>query len=417
MLDYLLDMKKTTQIALLFCLLTAQILSAIQVPEFTLEDIISLGLEHNPFLSARTRNAAAGEAGYRAARLWQNPTLSYRRGRARSWDGSVERATEGFSLKQPIENPIKRHYRIEIAEHDWRAAEHARDAARLDVVFQIKKLFFKILLLQSREEYARQKEASIRKLHKLMDTRARLGEVKELEVIKLLVESLKAGKERKQVHAELEISRGELNTILGNRLPAGFALKGRLDFTPALYDESERVAAALRSHPELREQRVNVGSAQSIVNYKKWQALPDFELAGFSDKHLDGQGAGIGISLNVPLWNLGARETQKARYILQREARLLNAAELEISAQVKTAVHRLRLSEEALNIFYQGLLDQADKSLRISELSYKQGEISLMDFLDAQRTFFSIWDDFQVALFNWNKDKAALEKAVGEQQP
>jgi len=410
-------MKKTTLIALLFCLLTAQILSAIQVPEFTLEDIISLGLEHNPFLSARTRNAEAGEAGYRAARLLQNPTLSYRRGRARSWDRSVDRTIEGFSLKQPIENPIKRHHRIEIAEQSWYAAEHAREAARLDVVFHIKQLFFKILLLQSREEYARKKETSIREIHKLMDTRARLGEVKELEVIKLLVESLKAGKERKQAHAELEISREELNTILGNQLPPGFVLKGKLDFAPDVYDENERVAAALRFHPELREQRVNVDSAQSVVYYKKWQALPDFELAGFSDKHLDGQGAGIGISLSVPLWNLGARETQKAQYILQREARLLNAAELEISALVKTAIRRLRISEEALNIFYQGLLDQADKSLRISELSYRQGEISLMDFLDAQRTFFSIWDDFQVALYTWNKDKAALEKAVGEPQP
>lgn len=416
MLDYCLKMQKTARVTLLCCFLTTQILSAAQVPQFTLEELISLGLEHNPLLAALIRGAEAGEAGYKAARLLQNPTLSYRRGRARSWDRSVERTIEGFSLKQPIENPIKRHFRIEIAEKDWHAAEHARDAVRLDVIFQIKQLFFKILLLQSREEYALKKEASTRELHKLMETRARLGEVKELEVIKLLVESLKAGKEKKQIHAELEITREELNTILGNRLPAGFALKGKLDFTPSEYDESERVAAALRSHPELREQRVNVDSAQSVVNYKKWQALPDFELAGFSDKHLDGQGAGIGISLNVPLWNLGARETQRAQYILQREVRLLNAAELEISAQVKRAIRRLRISEETLNIFYQGLLEQADKSLKISELSYKQGEISLMDFLDAQRTFFSIWDDFQSALYNWNKDKAALEKAVGEQK-
>jgi len=417
MLDYIFAMKKISAVTFLCFALTVLIVSADQVREFTLEEVIAIGLEHNPYLSAQDQNAAAGEAGFRAARLWHNPSLAYQRGQARSWDRSVERQTEGFSLTQPIENPIKRHFRIQIAEQNWHAAENARDAARLDAVFEIKRSFFKILLLQKKEEYTRKKEASILEIHKLMDTRARLGEVKELEVIKLFVESLKAGKERKQVHAEWEISREELNTILGNLLPSDFILEGKLDFAPVIYDEKERIATALSSHPYLREKRLAVDSAQSAVNYTKWQVFPDFELTGFSEKHLDGKGSGIGVSLNIPLWNLGAHETEKAHYLLLQQSRMLNALELEVSAQVKAAIRRLRISEEALNIFYQGLLDQAEKSLRISELSYKQGEISLIDFLDAQRTYFSILEDFQDALYTWNTDKAALEKAVGEQQP
>lgn len=417
MLDYIVMMRIRSVLPLLCIIMAGFAVNADQVREFTLDEAIALGLEHNPFLSALDQNAAAGEAGFLASRLWKNPSLAYQRGHARSWDRTIERQTEGFSLTQPIENPIKRHFRIQISELDWHAAEYARETARLDAVFEIKRSFYKILLLQKKAEYARKKETFIHEIHQLMDARARLGEVKQLEVIKLLVESLRAGKNRKQVEAELEISREELNSILGNQLPTGFVLKGELEFAPVARNQNEQISSALRSHPLLKQKRMIVDSARSTVYYTKWQVFPDFELTGFSEKSLHGKGAGIGISMNIPLWNFRVRETEEANYHLRQQTRELSAWELDVSTRIKTAGNRLRISEAVLNVFFQGLLEQAEKSLSISELSYKQGEISLMDFLDTQRTYFSVLEDFQDALYTWNTDNAALEKALGEPQP
>jgi cobalt-zinc-cadmium efflux system outer membrane protein len=92
----------------------------------------------------------------------------------------------------------------------------------------------------------------------------------------------------------------------------------------------------------------------------------------------------------------------------------LRALRMEISTEVKAGINRLKLSEESLRIFRQGLLKQAEQSLKIAEVSYTQGEISLIDYLDSQRTYFSILNDYQVSLYTWNADMAALEKAIGE---
>ena len=73
-----------------------------------------------------------------------------------------------------------------------------------------------------------------------------------------------------------------------------------------------------------------------------------------------------------------------------------------------------KVSEETLKIFHEGLLKQASESLKISEVSYKQGEISLIDYLDSQRTYHSILKDYQESLYAWNADKSALEKIIGE---
>jgi outer membrane protein TolC len=88
---------------------------------------------------------------------------------------------------------------------------------------------------------------------------------------------------------------------------------------------------------------------------------------------------------------------------------------MEISTEVKARLNEQRLSEQTIQLFHEGLLKQAEESLKISAESYKQGEISLIDYLDSQRTYNSILKDYQDSLYAWNTNKAALEKATGEE--
>jgi outer membrane protein TolC len=51
--------------------------------------------------------------------------------------------------------------------------------------------------------------------------------------------------------------------------------------------------------------------------------------------------------------------------------------------------------------------------MEIAEASYRQGEISFMEYLDARRTYHSIQIQRQQALFDWNVEWATLERAAG----
>ena len=99
--------------------------------------------------------------------------------------------------------------------------------------------------------------------------------------------------------------------------------------------------------------------------------------------------------------------------MISKQQKEQKTEELELSTAVKREIRHLRLSRETINLFHEGLLNQAEESLKIAELSYKQGEISLIDYLDSQRTYYSILKDYQLSLFDWNIKIAALEKAVG----
>lgn len=383
--------------------------------EFNLIEIIDLGLQHNPLLSAKWNEVEARKASFQASKRLSNPELEYQRGKAKSWDNTSERDTEGISLSQYLENPFKRHYRVQVYEKDWMAAEFSHKMLTLDVIFEIKQLFYRILLLKTKQDLAQKNLDSIQKILKLIEKRAKLGEVKELEAIKLYVETLRAQNELNRIQTDLLLARENLNKFLGNALPADYSIQGTLAYSRLGFADALLMENALLTHPRVKEKETRLEQAKSNLSYVKWLRLPDFKISGFHHKELDGRNTGIGISLDIPLWNFRSKEIQEAENLYLKQEDELRALQMELSTEIKSMINQLRLSDQSLQIFHQGLLKQAEESLKISEISYTQGEISLIDYLDSQRTYFSILNDYQDSLFKWNADRAALEKAIGEE--
>jgi len=382
--------------------------------EFTLDEIIQIGLQENPGIEARQRAVQAKQEAFLAAKRMSNPEFEVQAGKGKSYDGLESRNTSGFSISQPIENPFKRRYRLLMYENAWKASESLSDFSKLEFIFEIKNLFFRILFFNKIEELAQKNFDSITEIQHLIEKRAQFGEVKELEAIKLRVETLKAQNELNKIRAGLTLVKGNLNSLLNNSLPSNFSVRGLLGFLPFSEDEESLVTKTQLSYPLIKQKEFEVKAALNNINRLKWKRLPDFKLTGFSNKELDGTNKGFGLSLNVPLWNFNSREIAEAEFLGRQHEAELRALLLDISAEVKTKLSKLHLSEQTLNLFHTGLLKQAEESLKISEVSYKEGEISLIDYLDSQRTFFSIMFDYQDSLFTWNLDKASLEKTIGE---
>ena len=383
--------------------------------EFNLTEIISLGLKNNPLLLAKLQEVKAKKAAFQASKLLFNPELEFHKGKGKSYDRSEKRNIDGVSLSQHLENPFKRHHRLQMFEKEWQATEYLFDFLRLEVIYDIKKLFYRILLLRNKENLSQKNLNSLEEMYQLIVKRVKLGEVKELEAIKLHVETLKAQNELNKIQTELKLAKENLNKFLGNMLPSDFFISGKLEYTPLAFDEKSLLDKTLLSHPLIKGKEKEMEHAESKLSYVKWQRLPDFKLSGFINNELDEKNRGIGISLDIPLWNFKSKEIAEAESLFLKQNEELKGLKMEISTEVRAKLNEQRLSERTIKLFLEGLLKQAEESLKISEVSYKQGEISLIDYLDSQRTYYSILKDYQDSLYAWNANKAALEKAIGEE--
>lgn len=253
----------------------------------------------------------------------------------------------------------------------------------------------------------------IKKTHQLIEKRVALGESKELESIKLKVEVLKAQNELRRRETALKLARDNLNKFLGKVLPPDFSLSGKLGYKALTIDEQSLIERASAIHPLLKMNREEMEGLQSNIQFIKWQRIPDPELKAFIENEIDGKNKGVGISIEVPIWNLRTKEIAEAEGLFLKKKQELKALELELETEVKSGFKQLRLAEQKIDLFHSGLLDQASESLKLARISYEQGEISLMDFLDSQRTYNDVIKDYYQALYEWNSYKASLEKSTG----
>jgi outer membrane protein TolC len=407
-------MKKQAASFLVLLLLVPILTSSEEKKGFTLDEILNLGLNNSPVLLAKAQEVEAKKAAFQASKRLTNPELGYQTGKGELYDTPGKINTDSLSLSQYLENPFKRHYRVQMFEKDWQASEHSFRFSKIEITYEIKSLFYKVLLLKNKEVLSQKNLSSLEETFQLILKRVELGETRELEAIKLHVETLKAQNELNKIRIELRLAKDNLNKFLGDSLPADFSILGKLEYKPLQIDEQYLLEKALLSHPLIKGKERNLEFAESQLKYVKWQRLPDFELSGFINNELDGQNKGIGISLDIPLWNFKSREIAEAESLRQKQNHELKALKMEIITEVKSRLNEQKYSEQTIRIFHEGLLKQAEESLKISEQSYTQGEISLIDYLDSQRTYTRTMKDYQESLYAWNITQAALEKAIGE---
>ena len=380
---------------------------------YTLDALLQMGRERNPTVLALMAEEAALGAHRTAVGRWENPELEYEWGSGDPREGGSSRSLSGFSVRQVVENPLTRHYRLASVQAQADAAGEAVRSGVLEMEFQIRTHFHRILFLGEMVELSRLNEEALSEIRTLIEARARVGEVRELEAIRLRVEHMRAQNELEAVEMELEQYRRHLNTFLGNALPQDFQLEGAL--VAAGEDPSlERLTREiLPGHPELVRAALERESAVKGLRERQLGWLPDPVLSGSSRKELDGEVRSLGVGLEIPLWNQSRANAEEGRQRVSVAEHEEEALRLELEANLLIHHNRLRLYRHTLRLFEEGLLEEAEASMEIAETSYRQGEISFMDYLDARRTYHSIQIQHLQALYDWNVERAALDRAAG----
>ena len=380
---------------------------------YTLENLLRIGRERNPNLLSIRAGRDALIAGRRDAGRFENPELEYETGEGDAFESSETRSLRGFAVRQTIENPLARHYRLESLQNEVYAAEEEVRFGTLGVDYEIRLHFYRILYLRELVGLARLNEEALDEIRELIETRARAGEVRDLEAIRLRVEHMRAQNEVQAVELELAQFRQHLNMYLGNVLPADYALTGGLtaDLIAPAFDQLER--EILPQHPLLQQASRHREAANQQMRASQVAWFPDPVVSATSAKEMDGDIFKVGIGFEIPLWNQSRAATERDRQTLRQLEHREEGVRLELQADLMIHHNQLLLHRQTLQLFQEGLMEEADTSMEIAETSYREGEISFVEYLDARRTYQSIQIEFQQALYDWNRELAELDRAVG----
>jgi cobalt-zinc-cadmium efflux system outer membrane protein len=221
----------------------------------------------------------------------------------------------------------------------------------------------------------------------------------------------------------LRQAQAALAFLLGARTVAPDFQVDELTFSvaPELQEAGERelVALALRERPDLRARAYDRTRALAALALARRQVMPEVQLAAQYSGIGAGQDAASpgalvwNASANLPVFSQRQGEIDKANAALTVATLTRARAEAIVSAEVATSYADFDARRRAVVRMNSGLLARASAARNILEAQYKAGTASLVDFLDAQRTFISIHQQYAAHLGAYSIAVEQLEQALG----
>jgi cobalt-zinc-cadmium efflux system outer membrane protein len=387
----------------------------------TLDEAIQMALEHNHNLKAARTTIQQSEATEITANLRPNPVLT---------------ADAQFL---PIFQPDKfsADYINTIAQFDLgvsylfergRKRQHRLQAAR-DVTAQTRSLvadnerslafftasqFVTVQLSESTIELAEQDFKSFQNTVDISDARYKAGDISQGDFLKIHLQLLQFQQDVAQARLARVQALVGLRQLLGyESVPADYDVAGAFDYQPVKLKLEDLQAKALAERPDLRAARQGVTAANSQYQLARANGKVDV-LGTFDYDHVNAVSTGSFFgSFQIPIFNRNQGEIARTHFAITQADELRLAASDLVMTDVSDAYEGVRDNDEVVVLYRSGYLDEARLSLEISEYAYKRGAASLLDFLDAERSYRSTQLAYRQALASYLTAVEQLREAVG----
>jgi cobalt-zinc-cadmium efflux system outer membrane protein len=292
----------------------------------------------------------------------------------------------------------KRPARIEQATDALAAAEASRaDVDRL-AAFEVRRRFIGLQLARERLRLARENLARYGETVRVTAARAHDGDIASTEYDRIALEQRGFERELSQATSARREAADALLALVGSDADDVEPV-GSLAVPSAPQDADRLVADALADRPDLRAAKASRDAAEAALRLARAEAWPN-PTVGIGYTHSEFQVSGdladaVGANVSVPLpvanQNEGAIERAEAEADAAREE--VRRLALAIPREVRTAVDAYERARARLARFEGEFSRQADDARRAAELSYRDGAVSALELLEAERAFIATQRD------------------------
>jgi cobalt-zinc-cadmium efflux system outer membrane protein len=117
--------------------------------------------------------------------------------------------------------------------------------------------------------------------------------------------------------------------------------------------------------------------------------------------------------IQLPIFDRNQGEIARAQVAITQAQEQEKATSDQVMTDVEDAYEGLRTNDKIIQIYRSGYLDEAKQDRDISEYSYRRGAASLLDFLDAERSYRATQLAYRQSLAAYEQALEQLREAVG----
>ena len=387
----------------------------------TLDQAIDLALAHNHSVKAQRTLILQNQAQEITANLRPNPTfladsqfVPFFSPQYFSSDNLDQTQQFDVGLSYLFERGHKRQRRLQAARDQTAVTRAQVTDAERTLAFSVGQQFVSVLLAESTLQFALQDLQDFQEEVNISEAQLKAGAISEGDYLKIKLQLLQFQTDVSSARLAKVQALVGLRQFLGyDAVPENFDVIGDLAYQSIQSKLEDLQARALQSRPDYRAAELGITAAQSQILLAKANAKVDVD-GTYNFTHVSGENsASIFVSADLPIFNRNQGEIARTRYALTQAQEQQQSTSDAVLSDVSNAYEALRSNDEIVHLYTSGYLKQAQDSRDISEYAYKRGAASLLDYLDAARSYRAAQLAYRQALASYMTAVEQMKEAVG----
>ncbi len=387
----------------------------------TLDHAIELALQHNHTLLAARTTIDQNRAQETSAFLRPNPALT--------WDAQFlpffsPHVLSATYLENNAQFDIGIDYLIERGKKRQRRLEAARDQTAVTtstvadnertVTSDVAQQFIGALLAKANLELARTDLDSFQQSMQISEAKYEAGGMSEGDLLKIKLQMLQFEMDLNAAELAKVQALFALRQLLGfESVPENYDVDGDLAYQQLKFNEDDLKMLALRSRPDLRAAQLGITAAQGQYSLARANAKRDLSTSLDYSRAAGANTASIYFSIPLSIFDRNQGEIARTRFAITQAQENQSVASEGVLTDVVNAYENLRSNDEVVSLYIDGYLKEAEDSRDISQYAYQRGAASLLDYLDAERSYRATELAYHQALAAYMLAVEQIRQAVG----
>ena len=313
-----------------------------------------------------------------------------------------------------FERGQKRQHRLQAAKDVTAVTRSQVSDNERTLTFNVAADFINVELAESTLELADQDLKSFQDSVGITQARYNAGEIGLDDLLKMKLQLLQFQTDVAQAKLARVQGLSDLRQLVGyEQVSAEYDVAGSFDYEPMTTGLEDLQAAALKTRPDLQAAVQGVAAANSQFQLQK--SIGKRDVTGqINYTHL-GYLNEISLfgSMQLPIFDRNQGEIKRAGFAITQAQEQQIYAKGQVLTDVRDAYEGLQANDEIVGLYRSGYLDEAQQSRDITEYAYKHGAASLLDFLDAERSYRATQLGYRQSLASYLLTLEQLREAVG----
>lgn len=386
----------------------------------TLKEAISRAKENNPILKTESFNVGIAQADITTAKLRPNPILNNQT--LQLMNPSFFPANTGYlnghnmqiwwQLTKPMQMPALRKYKLEVAQKSVKLAQTNYAEVERNLFLNVSNNWINAWYAKVNLDLISYAKTNIDSLVYINELRLKKQVITTTDLIRtqLIAEQYKL--QIRTAQQEYSNQLQNLRFLLGTTDSININLNDAFISASVSNKIDSLLNYALSNRTDVQIALSHIDYHKSYVELQKANAKPIPELGMIYNPQNKIPYLGVYGTIQIPLFSRNQGEIQKSKLLKAQAEQTLLTTQQQLKAEITTSFNSYQTQKQNLEKF-KVIMKQAEQILSSVKYAYLKGGTTIIDFLEAQRTWFDSQKMYYDELYNYSNSYVQLLYSSG----